>query len=78
MTANLSYQLHLSNALAARRQANVFAAEARSIYCDSEQAEMCRDYSADFRREARAHIAAAREAIKPRAVRFYLANRIAA
>src|ERR1700680_417926 len=53
---------HLSLALQARRDANVWAAAAREDgwQMNDDQLEECREYAADYRRIARDHLADAR------------------
>lgn len=60
MNAHLAYELHASLLLSARHRARDFAAQAVSIYCDSEQSEMARDYAADARKDAWMHLRAAK------------------
>jgi hypothetical protein len=79
MTANLAYQLHLSLAREHVRKAVGFYRQARqdAWFLDQDQIDELRDYADDAKRDARAHITAAFEAMRPRAER-YRANRIAA
>lgn len=63
-TRPTAYALHLSLALSARRDANVFSAAARedAWFLNQDQIDMYRDAAADSRRDARAHLAAAARA----------------
>jgi hypothetical protein len=76
MTANLAYQLHLSLAREHVRKAVGFYRQARqdAWFLDQDQIDELRD---DAKRDARAHITAAFEAMRPRAER-YRVNRVAA
>jgi hypothetical protein len=56
----IAERLHLSLALQARRDANVWQSATRDWSMNADQAETCRDYAADYRRIARDHLADAR------------------
>lgn len=56
----IAERLHLSLALKARRDANVWQSTARDWTMNADQAETCREYAADYRRIARDHVADAR------------------
>lgn len=60
MNAQLAYELHASLLLSARARARDFAQQSVSIYCDSAQAELARDYAADARKDAWSHLRAAK------------------
>jgi hypothetical protein len=56
----IAERLHLSLALLARRDANVWQSAARDWTMNADQVETCREYAADYRRIARDRLADAR------------------